>query len=181
MVTPDSDTKVLDLGLARAPSDENPFTRPSTVIGTLDYSRPRTTLQRRQGRPPQRPLQPRLHTLLHPLSSSPVLKRATSSTRSSSNAWKIPPPLEQVAKGVPAAFTAIVHKFMAKEPAERYQTCAELSTDLVRWTVPAVVKVILGAEAKSAHSFRPSPSGTRRRQPAPARRQRLQPLFGLAA
>jgi eukaryotic-like serine/threonine-protein kinase len=58
---------------------------------------------------------------------------------------------------VPAAFAAIVRKLMSKEPAERYQNCAELRADLTRWTDPARVRAILGAEADAARSFRPPP------------------------
>ena len=47
-----------------------------------------------------------------------------------------PEPLERVARGVPAAFAAIVRKLMAKNPDDRYQTCAELRADLARWTDP---------------------------------------------
>ena len=68
-----------------------------------------------------------------------------------------PEPLEKVARGVPAAFAAIVRKLMAKKPEERYQTCAELRADLARWTDPARLRAILGAEAEAARSFRPPP------------------------
>jgi serine/threonine-protein kinase len=68
-----------------------------------------------------------------------------------------PEPLEKAARGVPAAFAAIVRKLMAKKPGERYQSCAELKLDLDRWTDPARLRAILGAEAEAARSFRPPP------------------------
>ena len=68
-----------------------------------------------------------------------------------------PEPLEREARGVPAAFAAIVRKLMAKAPEDRYQTAAELRTDLARWADPAVVHAILGAEADAARAFRPPP------------------------
>ena len=46
---------------------------------------------------------------------------------------------------------------MSKKPEERYQNCAELRGDLSRWTDPARVRAILGAEADAARSFRPPP------------------------
>jgi serine/threonine-protein kinase len=58
---------------------------------------------------------------------------------------------------VPAAFAAIVRKLMAKDPGQRYQSCTELQADLARWTDPARVRAILGAEAESARAFRPPP------------------------
>ncbi len=46
---------------------------------------------------------------------------------------------------------------MSKNPDERYQNCAELRNDLMRWTDPSLVRAILGAEADAARSFRPPP------------------------
>ncbi|MGO8900705.1 MAG: hypothetical protein ACLQU5_20490 [Isosphaeraceae bacterium] len=43
-----------------------------------------------------------------------------------------PEPLENIARGVPAAFAAMVRKLMAKKPDERYQTCKELRADMAR-------------------------------------------------
>jgi serine/threonine-protein kinase len=68
-----------------------------------------------------------------------------------------PEPLETLARGVPAAFAAIVRKLMSKNPEERYQNTAELRADLTRWTDPARVRAILGAEAEAARSFHPPP------------------------
>jgi eukaryotic-like serine/threonine-protein kinase len=68
-----------------------------------------------------------------------------------------PPPLEDRARGVPAAFAAVVRKLMSKNPDERYQNCGELRNDLIRWTDPALVRAILGAEADAARSFRLPP------------------------
>jgi serine/threonine-protein kinase len=68
-----------------------------------------------------------------------------------------PQPLESLARGVPSAFAAIVRKLMSKKPEERYQNCTELQADLARWTDPARVRAILGAEGEAARSFRPPP------------------------
>jgi WD40 repeat protein/tRNA A-37 threonylcarbamoyl transferase component Bud32 len=40
--------------------------------------------------------------------------------------WAVPPPVDQVRPEVPAGVAAVVRKLMAKKPAERYQTPAEL-------------------------------------------------------
>jgi serine/threonine-protein kinase len=68
-----------------------------------------------------------------------------------------PEPIERVARGVPAAFGAIIRKLMAKDPAERYLTCIELQADLTRWTDPRRVRALLGSEADAVHSFQPPP------------------------
>ena len=46
---------------------------------------------------------------------------------------------------------------MAKEPAERYQTCAELRVDLERWTDPLRVRSLLGPGAEQGQAFHPPP------------------------
>ena len=66
MITPDGEVKLLDLGLARALDDEKGITRANTVLGTLDYASPEQLRDASQGRPPQRPVQRRLHALLRP-------------------------------------------------------------------------------------------------------------------
>ncbi len=66
-----------------------------------------------------------------------------------------PEPVETVARGVPAAFGAVIRKLMSKNPAERHQNAAELRSDLNRWTDPARVHAILGAEAEAVRSFHP--------------------------
>jgi serine/threonine-protein kinase len=68
-----------------------------------------------------------------------------------------PDPLETQARGVPASFAAIVRKLMSKNPEERHASCAELRDDLARWTDPARVRAILGAQADAARTFRPPP------------------------
>jgi serine/threonine-protein kinase len=156
MMTPDGDAKVLDLGLARALGDENPLTRPNTVIGTLDYASPEQLSD--AARADRRSdLYSLGCTIYFTLSGHPPFEGGDVVNKIFKQRMEDPVPLEQVAKGVPAAFAAIVRKLMAKEPSERYQTGAELSADLVRWTDPAVVKSILGAEAESARAFRPPP------------------------
>ena len=43
-----------------------------------------------------------------------------------------PPPLASVRPDLPAALCAVVHKMMAKDPANRHQTGKELLRDLAR-------------------------------------------------
>jgi serine/threonine-protein kinase len=58
---------------------------------------------------------------------------------------------------VPAAFAAIVRKLMAKNPADRHQTGAELRTDLARWADPKTALALLGSGAEPPRDFRPPP------------------------
>jgi serine/threonine protein kinase len=158
MVTPDGDAKILDLGLAKAMGgqDESPLTRPNTVIGTLDYASPEQL-----GDAARADRRSDLYslgcTLYFALAGRPPFEGGDVVNKIYKQRMDDPEPLERVARGVPAAFAAIVRKLMAKDPAERYQTGQELQADLAPWTDPARVRTILGVEAESARAFRPPP------------------------
>jgi serine/threonine-protein kinase len=156
MITPDGDVKLLDLGLARALDDEKGLTRANTVLGTLDYASPEqlrdaTKADRRSD------LYSLGCTLYFALAGRAPFEGGDMINKIFKQRMEDPEPLEAVARGVPSAFAAIVRKLMSKKPEERYQTCAELRADLVRWTDPARVRAILGSEAEAARSFRPPP------------------------
>src|SRR5208337_266316 len=46
-----------------------------------------------------------------------------------------PTPLRQLRPEIPAGIAAIVEKMMAKNPAQRYQTPAEVAEALIPWTL----------------------------------------------
>jgi serine/threonine protein kinase len=159
MITPDGDAKVLDLGLARAlgevgAEDDKPLTRPNVVVGTLDYASPEqllnaSTADRRSD------LYSLGCTLYFTLAGRAPFEGGDLVYKIFKQRMEDPEPLERVARGVPAAFAAVVRKLMAKGPDDRYQSCAELRPDLARWLDPEKVRAILGAEADSARAFRP--------------------------
>jgi serine/threonine-protein kinase len=156
MVTPEGDAKVLDLGLARAlGGDEgDALTRPNVVIGTLDYASPEQ-LGNAAAADRRSDLYSIGCTLYFTLAGRPPFEGGDVVNKIFKQRMEDPVPLEQVARGVPAAFAAIVRKLMAKDPNDRYQTCEELRIDLARWTNPDRVRAILGAEADAARAFRP--------------------------
>jgi serine/threonine protein kinase len=156
MVTPNGDAKILDLGLARAMGEESPLTRPNVVIGTLDYASPEQ-LRDATSADARSDLYSLGCTLYFTLAGRPPFEGGDVVNKIYKQRMEDPEPLEQVARGVPATFAAIVRKLMAKEPAHRYQSAAELRHDLARWTDPDQVRAILGSEAEAARAFRPPP------------------------
>jgi serine/threonine-protein kinase len=156
MITPEGDARILDLGLARALGEESPLTRPNVVIGTLDYASPEQL-----GDAARADRRSDLYsigcTLYFTLSGRAPFEGGDVVNKIFKQRMDDPEPLERVARGVPAAFAAIVRKLMAKDPNDRYQTAAELRIDLARWTDPEKVRAILGAEAEAARAFRPPP------------------------
>ena len=156
MITPAGEAKLLDLGLARALDDETGLTRANTVLGTLDYASPE------QFATPPKPICGATCTasgarFTSRFRASPPFEGGDMINKIYKQRMEDPPPLEKQARGVPAAFAAVVRKLMSKNPEERYQNAAELRADLARWTDPERVHAILGAEADAARSFRPPP------------------------
>jgi serine/threonine-protein kinase len=156
MITPDGEVKLLDLGLARALDDERGLTRANTVLGTLDYASPEQLRDASKA-----DLRSDLYslgcTLYFAMAGRAPFEGGDMINKIFKQRMEDPEPLEALARGVPSAFATIVRKLMSKQPEERYQTCAELRADLSRWTDPARVRAILGAEADAARSFRPPP------------------------
>ena len=156
MITPLGEAKLLDLGLARALDDEKGLTRANTVLGTLDYASPEQ-LRDASKADARSDLYSLGCTLYFALAGSPPFEGGDIINKIYKQRMEDPPPLESRARGVPAAFAAVVRKLMSKNPDERYQSAAELRADLTRWTDPTRVRAILGAEADAARSFRPPP------------------------
>ncbi len=156
MITPESDVKLLDMGLARALNDDTGLTKANTVLGTLDYASPEQ-LRDAAKADKRSDLYSLGCTLYFALSGSAPFEGGDIINKIFKQRMEDPPALENRARGVPSAFAAVVRKLMNKNPEERYQSCAELRADLMRWTDPARVRAMLGAEADAARSFRPPP------------------------
>jgi serine/threonine protein kinase len=156
MITPEGDARILDLGLARAMGDESPLTRPNVVMGTLDYASPEQLSDAARA-DARSDLYSIGCTLYFTLTGRAPFEGGDVVNKIYKQKMEDPEPVERVSKGVPQAFGAIVRKLMAKDPAERYQSAAELRDDLDRWIDPARVRAILGAEAETARAFRPPP------------------------
>ncbi|AMV39460.1 serine/threonine-protein kinase [Planctomyces sp. SH-PL62] len=156
MITPEGDAKILDLGLAKALGEDAGLTRANTLLGTLDYASPEQLSDATRA-DVRSDLYSLGCTLYFALAGVPPFEGGDAINKIFKQRMEDPEPIERVAKGVPAAFGAVVRKLMAKEPAERYQNCAELRVDLERWTDPLRVRSLLGPAADAGHAFHPPP------------------------
>jgi serine/threonine protein kinase len=158
MVTPEGDARILDLGLARALEDAEPgrLTEPNVLIGTLDYASPEQ-LSDAAGADARSDIYSLGCTIYFALAGKAPFEGGDPINKVFRHLLEEAKPLDRVARGVPAAFAAIVRKMMRKDPRDRYASCAEVKADLARWVDAAVVKAIVGADAESARAFRPPP------------------------
>lgn len=156
MITPEGDAKILDLGLAKALGEEGGLTRANTLLGTLDYASPEqlSDATRADARSDLYSLG---CTLYFALAGSPPFEGGDAINKIYKQRMDDPEPIEKVAKGVPPAFATIVRKLMSKDPADRYQACAELRPDLERWTDSLYVRSLLGSSGEQPHAFHPPP------------------------
>ena len=123
MLTPDGRAKLLDLGLALAPSDPLPDDRTIVggkgyILGTMDYIAPE------QGRDatdvtPRSDLYAMGCSLYFALTGSPPFPGGTSREKIRRQLTEVPAPLSGMNPTVPAEFARIVMWLMAKNPGDR--------------------------------------------------------------
>jgi hypothetical protein len=134
--TPDCSVKILDFGLAHVAGEEATGTTapPSaTVVGTPDYLAPE------QARDPHRAdIRADIYslgcTLYHLLVGLPPFPGGTPVQKLLAHQERLPMPVTEARGDVPAALAAAVQRMLAKEPAQRYQSPAEVARDLAPWS-----------------------------------------------
>jgi len=130
MITPSGEVKVMDFGIARAASSE-PLTQTATVLGTASYLSPE---QAQGGAVDARSDIYSLGVVLYEsLTGAPPFQADSPVAVAYKHVQEQPVPPSQVVPGIPPDIEAIVLKAMAKNPANRYATAAEMSEDLERF------------------------------------------------
>jgi eukaryotic-like serine/threonine-protein kinase len=131
MVTRNGDVKVMDFGIARAMSDaQATMTQTAQVIGTAQYLSPE---QARGERVDSRSDLYSAGCLLYELlTGRPPFTGDSPVAIAYQHVRENPIPPSQVDPDVPPWADAIVLKAMAKSPADRYQTAADMRADLQR-------------------------------------------------
>jgi serine/threonine-protein kinase len=131
LLTRHGEAKVADFGLSLAQSAGQPavnLTQPGVTMGTPLYMSPEQV----EGRP----LDPRTDiysfgvSCYHMLAGQPPYRGQTALEVALQHVKGESEPLASLRPDLPAELCAIVHKMMARNPDERYQTCRELLTDL---------------------------------------------------
>lgn len=128
--------KILDLGLARLHDDSAQAGLTSahneTVLGTADYLSPEQALNSHDV-DHRTDLYSLGCTAYFMLTGHPPFPEGSVAQRLVAHQCKTPTPLLELRRDAPRDLVAIVEKMMAKDPDERYQSGAEISTALAGW------------------------------------------------
>ncbi len=128
--------KLLDMGLARFFNDDEEesltVAHDEKVLGTADYLAPEQALDSHSV-DARADLYSLGCTMYFLLTGHPPFTEGTLAQRLMSHQTKQPPRVTEDRPDMPADLLAILDKMMAKKREERYQTAAEISTDLAVW------------------------------------------------
>src|SRR6059058_2422293 len=130
MITPGGEVKVADFGLARVSRDGEALnlTQVGITMGTPLYMSPEQVEGRSVDH--RSDLYSFGVTCYHMLSGEPPYRGKSAFEVALQHVKGEPTPLGVIRPDLPAELCAVVHKMMAREPANRYQTCRELLKDL---------------------------------------------------
>ena len=151
--------KVMDFGIARALADANSVTQTAAVIGTAQYLSPE---QARGEKVDARSDVYSLGCVLYEmLTGEPPFTGDSPVAVAYQHVREDPVPPSQRNKDISPELDAVVLKALAKNPDNRYQTAAEMRSDLVRvhsGQAPEAPKVFTDAERTSLLSSSAAPS-----------------------
>ena len=150
MISRTGAVKVMDFGIARALADSSSVTQTAAVIGTAQYLSP----EQARGDPVDaRSDVYSLGCVLYEiLTGEPPFVGDSPVSVAYQHVREAPIPPSQRHEGISADLDAVVLKALAKNPDNRYQTAAEMRTDLVRvhnGEPPEAPKVLTDADRSS--------------------------------
>jgi serine/threonine protein kinase len=133
--------KLLDLGLARFSHDhQDKLTRDlgnEVLMGTADYLAPEQGFNSHQV-DARADIYGLGATLYFVLAGQAPFEGRSVPQKLLGHQFEDPPPLTSLCPGMPAELAAVVTRMMAKQPADRYQSAAEVAAALTPWVTGAV-------------------------------------------
>ncbi|TWT55834.1 Serine/threonine-protein kinase PrkC [Thalassoglobus neptunius] len=131
MIARDGTVKLTDLGLARSLDNtlDTSITRDGTTVGTIDYMSPEQAADSKKT-----DIRSDLYSLgctwYHMLTGHAPFPNGDLTNKLAAHAKAPPPDPRDENPDVPEAVVAVIHRLMAKQPGERYQTPTQLLDDL---------------------------------------------------
>ena len=130
LLDPDGILKVMDFGVACLAERSSNLTQAGAIIGTPAYMSPEQLIG--EAVDERSDLYSVGVVLYECLSGRPPLDGSSPITLIAKVLREEPPPLADLADGVPEAVCALVHRLLAKNPGDRVQSAAALSGELAR-------------------------------------------------
>jgi serine/threonine-protein kinase len=167
MITRTGAVKVMDFGIARALADSQNVTQTAAVIGTAQYLSPEQA--RGEAVDARSDVYASGCVLFELLTGEPPFTGDSPVAVAYQHVREDPPSPSDVNPTVPTTLDAVVLKAMSKNPANRYQSAAEMRADLVRVlsgqrpSAPMVLTdedrtTLMGSDAQSPSPSHPSPT-----------------------
>jgi serine/threonine-protein kinase len=158
MITKDGGVKVTDFGIARALDDSEELTKTGAVIGTATYFSP----EQAQGLPAdgRSDIYSLGVVLYEMLAGRPPFTGESPVAVAYQHVSEYAPTAIQVSSEVPPELSMIVETAMAKSPEDRYQTSADMRTDLLAYLSGRQPAVVGAAAAAAATALVPPPPAT---------------------
>ncbi len=181
LLTRKGEVKVADFGLSRCLDGDKPalnLTQSGVTMGTPLYMSPEQV----EGKPLD--CRTDIYSLgvasYFMLAGTPPFDGATAFEVAMKHARDEPPPLASIRPDLPEALCAVVHKMLAKDPAQRYQTGRELIRDIARireglsgqtvFATRAAFAEAPAATAPTGAAAKSGPAATTGVMPRPSRR-----------
>lgn len=158
MIATDGSVKVNDFGIARALDDSEELTKTGAVIGTATYFSP----EQAQGLPAdgRSDIYSLGVVLYEMLAGRPPFTGESPVAVAYQHVSEYPPTPVEVSPDVPAELSMIVETAMAKNPEDRYQSAADLRTDLLAYLSGRLPAVVGAAAAAAPTILVPPPPAT---------------------
>jgi hypothetical protein len=172
MLTPSGTVKILDLGLARligaaAGEEEESWTHPGVLLGTLDYIAPEQARDARQA-DARSDLYSLGCTFFFLLTGQPPFAASSHLEKVVAHVMEPPPGIRELCPDVPPAIAEIVERLLAKKPEDRYPTAR------------ALIEALDAALASPAATSRPGGAGSPGPRPRRSRVRQAMPVLAAA-
>lgn len=136
MITPNNHAKVLDMGLALIKGEAGGLREviggQGYVVGSMDYIAPEQ-IKDAAGVDARADVYGLGCTFYYALTGRPPFPGGTAKEKMHRHRKEEHPPLRSLRSSIPEGFAAIIHKMMAKNPEDRYQSMKEVREAMLPW------------------------------------------------